>query len=133
MRSTVARVPAIVTVIGALPVSLGRSPVTNSVHLSSHSEVKRAENVIGSSGMPGKSAPRDGLRLGAVQTSPLAVAGLKDCVLPGRRSRLLAAAGTGMGDEGSATVENDKPSFPGQLLLGPADHVAADAVLFCQV
>ena len=38
-----------------------------------------------------------------------------------------------MGDEGTATVEHNKPSLSGQLLLGPPDHVAADAVLFCQV
>jgi len=73
MRARVARVPAVVNIIGALPVSLGRSPVTNSVHLSSHSEVKRAENVIGSSEMPGSlAAPRGGLRLGAGQTRTLA-------------------------------------------------------------
>ncbi len=38
-----------------------------------------------------------------------------------------------MGDEGTATVEHDEPSLPCQFLLGPADYVAAYAVLLCQV
>src|SRR5947209_7863999 len=46
---------------------------------------------------------------------------------------LLAVVWAGVGDERPAAVEHDEPSLTGQLFLGPADHVPADAVLLCHL